>query len=272
MSYNLKNYLSMEVYRKGGIKEKRPKDPAEIEAIIDIITREKPHILGICEIGTPEDLNNLQQRLKQNGLHLPHRVHTGGFDPVRHLAILSAYPILENNSQKNLPFQIGEFQRLMGRGILSVLIDLPIGPTHFVGLHLKSKRPLKYLDQASIRLQEARLAKNHCNTILQADPSAQLILYGDINDTPRTPTLSILRGRSHSKHHLKDIFVKDSRGQLWTYYWAYQQQYTRFDYVFTSRSATPLVNLKKSYLSDLEHWNQASDHRPIIITLQKQKK
>ena len=268
LSYNLKNYLTMEIFRKGGLKEKRSKDPREIDALIHIITHENPQILGICEIGTPEDLSDLQARLKMAGLDLPHRVHAGGFDPVRHLAILSAYPILKNNSVTHLPFQIGKSERLMGRGILSVLIDLPLGPTHFIGLHLKSKRPLKNLDQAEIRLSEARLAKAHCNAILETDPSARLVVYGDINDTRKTPTLFTLTGRSNSHKHLADVFVKDSRDHLWTHYWAYQQQYARLDYVFTSRAMTPFIDLENSYLSDHDRWNQASDHRAVLVTFQ----
>ncbi len=271
MSYNIKNYLTMEVLRKGGVKEKRPKDPAEIDALIDIIAHEKPDILGICEIGTREDLAELQSRLKEAGIDLPHSIHAGGFDSVRHLAILSAFPILKNNSEHHLPFQIGEFERLMGRGILSVLIDLPGGPTHFVGLHLKSKRPLKEMDEAEIRLNEARLAKAHCDSILAADPEARIVVYGDMNDTRKTPPMSALMGRFNSKNYLGDVFVKDSRDHLWTHYWSYQQQYARFDYVLTSRSILPEVDMENSYVSDTPNWNEASDHRAVMVTFGKAK-
>ncbi len=266
LSYNLKNYLTMDIIRKGGVREKRPKDPTEIAALIAIITHERPSILGLCEIGTLADLTDLQSRLKDAGIDLPHRIHAGGFDQVRRLAILSAYPILENRSEEILPFQIGDFERHMGRGILSALIDLPSGPTHFIGLHLKSKRPIKDMDQAQIRLNEARLAKAHCDAILAAHPAARLVLYGDINDTRRTPPISTLMGRSNSKTHLSDIFVKDSRGHLWTHYWSYQQQYARFDYVFTSRSLIPEIDMENSYISDHARWEEASDHRPIMVT------
>ena len=93
MAYNLKNYLTMDVYLKGGIKEARPKDPKEVAALIDIIIKENPQILGICEIGTKEDLSDLQSRLKAAGLDLPHSHYAGGMDTTRHLGFISALPI-----------------------------------------------------------------------------------------------------------------------------------------------------------------------------------
>lgn len=269
IAYNIENYLTMEVFRKGGVKEKRPKDPAEIEALIKIIVSEKPDILGICEIGTREDLADLQARLKKAGLDLPHTIHAGGFDSVRHLAILSALPIASNDSKHHLPFEIDGRERMMGRGILDVTINLPNGPTHFVGLHLKSKRPTKDFDEAEIRLSEARLAKAHCDAILADDPDARIVLYGDMNDTRKTPPMSALMGRSNSKNFLGDVFTKDSRGHLWTHYWSYQQQYARFDFVLVSNSIKPEVDMNHSYVGDPDNWNEASDHRPVIVTFGK---
>ena len=256
----------MDVYVKGGVKEERPKDPVEIAALVDIIVSEKPDILGICEIGTKEDLAELQTKLKNAGLDLPHTVHAGGYDPVRRLAILSALPISANNSEDHLPFEINGRERLMGRGILSVTIDLPLGPTHFVGLHLKSKRPLSDFDEAEIRLNEARLAKAHCDRLMAENPEAHIVVYGDMNDTRKTPPMSALMGRSNSKNHLGDVFIKDSRGHLWTHYWSYQQQYARFDYVLTSKSLSPFIDMSRSYVSDTDNWNEASDHRATVVT------
>jgi endonuclease/exonuclease/phosphatase family metal-dependent hydrolase len=268
MAYNIKNYLTMEVFVKGGIKEMRPKDPAEIEALVKIIVNEKPDILGICEIGTMDDLKDLQSRLKKAGLNLPHLVHAGGVDTVRHLALLSAFPIVKNSSEHHLPFEIDGRERLMGRGILDATIDLPNGPTRFIGLHLKSKRPVNDFDEAELRLNEARLAKAHCDQIVAEDPAARIVVYGDMNDTRKTPPMYALMGRFNSKNFLEDVFVKDSRGHLWTHFWSYQQQYARFDFVLVSRSVKKEVDMEKSYIADPDNWNEASDHRPVVVTFE----
>jgi len=269
MAYNIENYLTMSRYVKGGGKVSSPKDPKEVSALIKIIVDEKPDILGICEIGTEEDLQDLQTRLKAAGLNLPHYVHTGGIDSTRRLGILSVFPIAGNHSKQELVYEINGHERMMGRGILDVTIDLPGGTTHFIGLHLKSKRELEDFDQAEIRLNEARLAREHCDAIFADDANARIVLYGDMNDTRKTPPLQMLMGKYKSDTYMGDVFAKDSREHLWTHFWSYQQQYARFDWVMISPAVYPNVDKKNSYIADPKIWNDASDHRAVVVTLKK---
>lgn len=269
MFYNLKNYLTMDIYRKGGSKEKRPKAETEKNALVEIITQEKPDILGVCEIGTLNDLADLQARLKAAGLDFPYVVHAGGMDKTRHQALLSALPIRKNLSRSDLGYLLDNKEHLIRRGILDVLIDLPGGPTHFVGLHLKSKLPSTYYDEAQVRLNEARLARQHVLAILEKDPKARVFLYGDMNDTRKTPPLSAMMGQYRSENYFGDVFLKDSRDHLWTHYWSYQQQYARFDFILASPSLLPKVDLEKSYIVDPPNWFEASDHRALLITIKE---
>ena len=266
MAYNLANYLTMDRYIKDGGKKPRPKDPEEVASLVKIIVSEKPDILGVCEIGTPEDLADLQSRLKAGGLDLPHTIHTGGVDQTRHLAILSSYPIEANKSKRELSYEINGVERLMGRGLLHATIKLPGGLTHFVGLHLKSKREMKDFDQAEIRLNEARLAREHCEALMKEDPDARIVVYGDFNDTRKTPPLAMLMGKFKSETYLGDVFLKDSRDHLWTHFWSWQQQYARFDWVLVSPAVYPHVDMDHSYIVDPEIWNEASDHRATLVT------
>lgn len=269
MAYNIENYLTMTRYVRGGGKVSSPKDPKEVAALVKIIVDEKPDILGICEIGTEADLKDLQQRLKAEGLDLPHYVHTGGIDSTRRLGILSTFAIAGNHSKQELTYEINGHERMMGRGILDVTIDLPGGTTHFIGLHLKSKRELEDFDQAEIRLNEARLAREHCDVIFAEDANARIVLYGDMNDTRKTPPLAMLMGKYKSDTYMGDVFAKDSREHLWTHFWSYQQQYARFDWVMISPSVYPDVDQANSYIADPEIWNDASDHRAVVVTLKK---
>ncbi|MDG2399048.1 MAG: hypothetical protein P8M04_00615 [Akkermansiaceae bacterium] len=269
MAYNIENYLTMTRYIKGGDKVSSPKDPEEVAALVKIIVGENPDILGICEIGTEADLKDLQTRLKTAGLDLPHYVHTGGIDSTRRLGILSAFPIAGNHSKQELVYEINGHERMMGRGILDVTIDLPGGMTHFIGLHLKSKRELEDFDQAEIRLNEARLAREHCDAIFAEDANARIVLYGDMNDTRKTPPLFMLMGKYKSDTYMGDVFAKDSREHLWTHFWSYQQQYARFDWVMISPAVYPDVDKENSYIADPEIWNDASDHRAVVVTLKK---
>ena len=83
-----------------------------------LVVKSRPDVFGICEIGTPEDLADLQRRLKEAGLDLPHSEHTGGADDTRHLALLSRFPITARNSQRDLTYDLMGREEPIRRGIL----------------------------------------------------------------------------------------------------------------------------------------------------------
>lgn len=267
LSYNLKNYLTMSRYLKGGKKEDRSKPEEEIDVLIKIIVSEKPDILGVCEIGTIDDLRDLQSRLKKAGLDLPHLEHAGGKDPTRRLGILSDFPIIARNSQETLPYTLDGNEMFMSRGILDATIELPRGPTHFIGVHLKSKREVPDADQALMRLNEAQLLKKHCNAIIAKNADARIIVYGDMNETKGEAPIKSIRGQRSTKSYLDDVWAKDSRAEFWTHYWKYQDQYARFDYVFFSQAMKPEMDFKGCYIVDPVDFYDASDHRAIMVKI-----
>ena len=70
-SYNLKNYLSMERFVKGGKAPDQPKPEKEIVAVVKFLADIKPDVLGVSEIGQESDLLDLQKRLKAANVDLP---------------------------------------------------------------------------------------------------------------------------------------------------------------------------------------------------------
>ncbi|GHC56736.1 hypothetical protein GCM10007100_24410 [Roseibacillus persicicus] len=262
LSYNLENYLTM---RRG--KSYLPKPEKEIDALIGIIARQKPDILGICEIGKEDDLLDLQTRLKNVGIDLPHYEHTGGADDTRHLALLSRYPIVATDSQSDLSFELTGQSRVIGRGILDATVDIGGSELRFLGAHLKSKREIEDADQELIRQAEGRLLREHADAILREKPETMLIAYGDFNDTIGSKTLSIVRGRRNSKTHMPDFYFKDSRGELWTHFWDYQDVYSRFDYVLFSESLKSKLDGKACGIVDDPRWGEASDHRALLFVV-----
>ncbi|MFC5050047.1 endonuclease/exonuclease/phosphatase family protein [Rubritalea spongiae] len=259
MVYNIKNYLSQP---RGETIQSKPKD--EIKDLIDNILEVQPDILGICEIGTNADLKDLQQRLKNHGLHLPHSHLMGGADAYRRQAILSKFPLKAYDTAK-IEFTYNSARHIILRGILDVSINLPGGETRFVGAHLKSKRENKYFDQALIRRNEAQLVRQHVDLILESTPD--LIVYGDFNDTKQSPSVRAIAGDHGSLNYLSPLNLTDSNGQKWTHYWGYQDIYSRFDYAFVSQSMKSRIDMKQSYILNIPQENQASDHRPLVITI-----
>lgn len=257
----------MERYIRGGGRQTTNKPEEEITALVKLIVEENPDVLGLCEIGTMDDLLDLQSRLKKEGLNLPHLEHAGGGDKTRHLALLSRLPIVARNSASNLTYELNAQEFKMGRGILDVTLDLPNGPTHFIGVHLKSKREIPDADQALMRLNEAQLLRKHCETIFAKNANSRIIVYGDMNETKGNTPIKTIKGFQKSNTFLDDVWAKDSRNEVWTHYWSYQQQYARFDYVFFSRSMKAEMRFKECYIVDPIDFYDASDHRAIMVTI-----
>ena len=245
-----------------------PKPEAEISALIETIQAAQPDIIGICEIGTPEDLTDLQNRLKKIGIKLPHKHQMLGFDSIRTLAILSKFPIVSTNKVTKIDYQVGGAPFQMSRGILDTTIQLPNKQVRCIGIHFKSKRPIPQADQELMRRAEAGLLRTHVDQILNESPNTNLLVYGDFNDTKRTPTLRTSMGRLNSKTGLVVLNPKDSRGDLWTHHWKRENIYSRIDFVMVSKNLNPYIDKTNTQILDPENWETASDHRAILVPIQ----
>lgn len=265
VSYNLKNYLGMVRYVDGKRTERfKPDD--EIEALVAIITRADPDVLGVSEIGTYDDLVHLQKRLKDAGLDLPHLEHTGGADETRHLGILSRLPIVNRHtpSRDELSYSVQGQDMVMSRGILDTTIEAGDKKFRFLGVHLKSKREIPEADQELMRRNEAYLLRKRADAIMEENPEALIVAYGDFNDTRRNTAIRSVQGAYNTPTYLEAIHHPDSRDLVWTHYWDYQHIYSRFDYVFVSKAARSLVKNGQCRILDDTEWKTASDHRALL--------
>ena len=267
LAYNLKNYLTMRRYIDGeAVYRHKPEE--EIDALVEIISSAKPDILGVCEIGTHDDLEDLQNRLKLNGINLPHRHRVSGSDRTRALGLLSRYPIAETNKPLQTNYTIDGTAFTISRGILDASVQLPHKTIRLLGVHFKSKRPVPDADQALMRRNESLLLRNHIEEILTRHPGTQLLLYGDFNDTRNSKSVSSVRGRSNSPAHMKIIELLDSQGESWTHHWKHEDIYSRIDFVMANTMLEPHINKDACKLLDPDNWETASDHRPMLIIIE----
>ena len=267
IAYNVENWLTMDRYIDGKRQKSKAKPDEEKEAIVAILVRHQPDVIGLCEIGSKEDLTDLQSRLKEAGLDLPHSHHTGGFDPVRRLAILSRLPIVSTELREELEYELEGKTMGMSRGILDATVKTPVGPVRLLGVHLKSKREVPEADQEMMRRSEAHLLREHATSILKEDPAAQLIVYGDFNDTRQSSAIRTIRGPRKTPLSLGMSFLRDSRGETWTHNWEYQDVYSRFDYVFFSQPVLDLVDWDSCRVLDDPETLTGSDHRALLFVL-----
>jgi endonuclease/exonuclease/phosphatase family metal-dependent hydrolase len=153
----------------------------------------------------------------------------------------------------------------MQRGILDVTLSVGGRPIRFLGLHLKSKRIVPEFDQALLRVQEAGHVRNHIDHIIEKDEEAMLVVYGDFNDTTRSLSTRSIYGTYRTPGYMNPIHVKDSRGEAWTYRYQVQDSYSRIDFVTVSSALKRHVKKDKSMIIDDPLWEEASDHRPVLV-------
>lgn len=264
IAYNVENWLTMDRYVNQKPMKNAPKPAAEKQAAIQILVHNAPDVVGLCEIGETGDLAEIRQALKAAGLDLPHSQYTGGSDPVRHLGILSRFPITPAAQPAPLEYQLKGQTFAINRGILDTTVHARGKSYRFLGVHLKSKREIEDADQEEMRVHEARLLRRHVDAILKGEAAARLIVYGDFNDTRPSKAFKTVTGNYNDPGYLTAIPFKDTRGEAWTHYWALHDIYSRFDFVAVSRALKPEVDFRASHIIEDPAWSAASDHRPLL--------
>lgn len=264
ISYNVENWLTMD--RRVGDENLKnaPKPDSEKRAVVDLLVKNRPDVLGICEIGAASDLAELQEMLKNAGLNLPNSHFTGGSDPNRHLALLSKYPIVSTAKAEVMEYQLNGQTFGFNRGVMDATIQSNGEKFRFLGVHLKSKRDVEEGDQEQMRINEAHLLRRHVDSILKADPGSKLIVYGDFNDTYPSKALRAVTTGSDESLKLRPIYMKDSRGEAWTHHWSNQDVYSRIDFIMVSQAMNKLVRYRDCQIIDDPMWDKASDHRPLL--------
>ena len=264
ISYNVENWLTMDRYVDRKLVKNLPKPESEKQAIVKLLANQSPDVIGLCEIGEAGDLAEIRDALKAAGLDLPFTHYVGGSDPVRHQGILSRFPITSTAKPAETEFKMSGSTFGINRGILDASIEAGGKPYRFIGVHLKSKREVKDVDQEDMRIHEARLLRRHVDSILQADANTRLVVYGDFNDTRPSKAFKTVTGSYNDPGYLTAIPAKDSRGEAWTHYWSLHDIYSRIDFITLSRAMRSEVDFRASHIIDDPAWNEASDHRPVL--------
>lgn len=270
-SYNLKNWLTMDRFDAEvlQIQPAAPKPEPEKLRVVQILTAIRPDILGVCEIGDSDDLAELQMRLKENGIDLPYTELAHGSDTTRRLALLSRFPIKARNSRTELKYELGGQPMFHQRGILDATIAItPAFELRCLGVHLKSKREVAEADQAEMRRNEARLLRLHMDAILNDQPDAALLAYGDFNEHRNEPAIADIIGSPRtSPAAMLDVLLRDRQGEVWTHFWDAADTYSRLDYCFASRLLRPHIDTKQSFIYSAPDFHKASDHRPLVLKI-----
>lgn len=254
LTYNVRNWL---------VSTQSPvKSTAAKQAVIHILVTAAPDVIGLCEIGSREDVVEIQLMLKAKGMDFPHIHYTGGTDPIRHLALLSRFPIVTTETPDP---RITGTNHTMPRGILDATARIGGRDIRFLGLHLKSKRTVPEYDEAVLRIEEAGYVRKYIDTILEKDHNALLLAYGDLNDTTGSLSTRTICGTYHTPGYMNPIHTNDSRRESWTHHYAVEDSYTRIDFVTVSQAMKSHVKRDGSRVIDDPLSETASDHRAVVV-------
>lgn len=263
-AWNVRNY-SLDPQPDTGGRAAKTADAAE--AVARILARISPDIVGLCEIGSRRDLEDLARRLGEKGLTLGYSTWVDGPDEQRHLALLSRFPIIATDHDTRSSFATGGRTQRVQRGFLDCTIGIRPGfELRVLGAHLKSRRIVPDFDQAEVRRHESLLLRRRIEEILGDAPSTPLLVFGDMNDTKDSPVVTGLLGRAGSPGALTPVPLADKNGDTWTYRWEQTDEYTRVDYVMVNNALRPLIDRRKSAIFSDRAWMTASDHRPLVVT------
>lgn len=254
VTYNVRNWLSSSTSPE--------KSPEAKNAVIRVLVDANADVIGISEIGNEIDLAEIAALLNSSGARYPHTYHTGGVDPVRHLGLLSKYPVISTSSPA---VRLSGTALSMQRGMLDATVDMNGSHIRFIGLHLKSKRIVRGFDQALLRFDEARHVRKHIDSILAAVPQTRLIVYGDFNDTTRSRSSRAIYGTYRTPGYMSGVRAADSRGETWTHRYSLEDAYSRIDFVTVSPALRKHVSKKGTRVIDDPLWEIASDHRPVVV-------
>lgn len=269
VTYNLQNYLVE------ALPSRAAKPVDQRDRVVGILGSLKPDVLVVQEIGGSGALEDLTNRLAALGVGLPHRETAWGADPAIAVAVLSRFPFASRRSHTNDTILAEGRLLRTSRGFVEVDLEAPDGlPLTLLAAHLKSKRETGRPSEASIREAEARALRHHVDALLDRDPSARIIVAGDLNDHQDSRPLRLLKSRG--PRALLDLRPRERRvgnpaegtpptdAATWTHHFAKEDSYGRFDYILVSPALRPLWRPDGCFVADVPDGSKASDHRPVV--------
>lgn len=275
-TYNVNNYLDKPTQTRREAKSQKAK-----AKVIESIVAMKPDVVAFEEMGSVSALLELRDSLKKAGLDYPHYEHVTGWDTNIFVAVLSRFPFADRRSHTNENFLLNGRRFSVSRGFAE--LDIRVNPDYLFTLfaaHLKSKRTVPDADEAELRLEEARLLRAKINARLEANPSANIVVVGDLNDTYNTASTKTIVGTG--KFKLVDTRPAERNGDTepnenprynprnvtWTHHYGVEDSYSRIDYILLSHAMAKEWVTNETYVLSIPNWGVASDHRPLVATFE----
>lgn len=270
MTWNVRNYLSQDRSVEGVWRRDYPKPEGEKSALREVLRRLQPDVLALQEMGEQKYVLELREDLRKEGFEWPYLQVLNAADEPRHLAVLSRLPFRATFHFENLAFNYLDAPAPVPvkRGLLECRFETAGQEWRLFVVHLKSR----YTDRADDpesrlrRTAEARVIRDYLRKTYPPDSGALYVVAGDFNDHPNSSPLRHFL-EIGGRPLLRMLPAADSRGEVWTHFWATEESYSRVDYLLVSPGLLPRVADGRARVGDDPLVLQASDHRPVWADL-----
>jgi endonuclease/exonuclease/phosphatase family metal-dependent hydrolase len=268
-TYNVENYGPANRMTEGGYRKDYPKPETEKAALRTVIRGMQADLLVLQEMGAGPYLEELRRDLKTEGLDYPHAALASAGDADRHVAILSKRPLRGVTTHTDLVFTYFGAKEPVKRGLLEATITTAAGDLTVFAMHLKSRITERADDPGSAirRGGEATAVRDRVLQRFPVPAEGRFVMLGDCNDHRTSRPLGYLQKRGRTEI-AKLLPAADSRGEGWTHAFRRDDTYTRVDHVLVSPGLIAAVRGGAARIFDGPGWREASDHRPVLVTLE----
>lgn len=268
-TYNVENYTPANRTTGDGVYRKEyPKPEAEKEALRAVIRQMDADVVALQEIGGAAYLRELQRDLKSEGVDYPHAVTMEAADGDRMTAVLSRRAPSGVTKHADLVFKYFDGTEAVRRGLLEVRVPAAGGEVTLFVVHLKSRYTERADDSGAAirRAGEAVAVRDRVLAVFPDPQTARFVIAGDFNDgrTARPVRAMLDRGKTRIAEWLP---AADSRGHVWTHFFRRDDSYSRVDHLLVSPGLAARVKGGVGRIHDSAEVGQASDHRPVLVTI-----
>lgn len=269
VTYNVENYGPANRMTEAGYRKDYPKPEAEKQALRRVIAALGADVLVLQEMGPRIYLDELRRDLKAEGCDYPHAALATAADQERQLAVLSRRPLRTVATHEDMTFAYFGARETVKRGMLEFTVGTLAGEVTVFAVHLKSRFTDRPDDPLSAvrRGAEATAVRDRVLKRFPEPASARFVILGDCNDSRTSRALAALQKRGKTEIAVL-LPAGDSRGETWTHAFRKEDSYSRVDHILVSPPLLPHVSGGAARIHDGPGVREASDHRPVVLTLE----
>lgn len=268
-TYNVENYVAANRMTEAGYRKDYPKPEGQKRALRAVLRAIDADVLVLQEMGGGGYVEELQRDLARAGLDYPHVVVLAAADEDRHVVLYSKREFVAVTKHTDLDFTYFGGKERVKRGMIEARFAMPVGDVTIFGLHLKSRYTDRADDPRSAirRTGEATAIRDAILARFPKPAAERFLIVGDFNDDKTSKAVQRMsrRGKVTVARLLP---AADSRGETWTHAYRKEDSYTRVDHILVSSALRAYVRDGTARIHDGENVREASDHRPVVVTLE----